>query len=106
MAPSPVARPALSRRAPSLEMGANKKVWTFDGLDGADPAYGFSAREVDAGKPPVYLLSRLEELKAATFVSELGLLSLAEDAGVFSTLENAGAFSLAEKAPPLVEKLG
>lgn len=108
MAPSQLARPAVGqqRRAPSLEMGPNKKVWTFDGLDGADAAYGFSAREVDAGKPPVYLLTRIEELKAATYVSELGLLSAAENAGIFSTLENAGAFSTAESLLPTVEKLG
>ena len=61
---------------------------------------------MDAGKPPVYLLTRVEELKAATFLSESGLLSAAEDAGAFSTLENLGAFSLAESLLPTIEKLG
>jgi len=94
------------RRAPSLQMGANKKIWTFDGLDGSDPLAGFEAREVDAGKPPVYLLKRIEELKVATAVSEAGLLSAAENAGVFSTLESVGAFSKAEALLPTIEKLG
>merc|ERR1711924_319366 len=65
----------------------------------------FEGREVDIGTPPVYLLSGLEKLKAATFVSELGVLTLAEENKVFSTLEGLGAFSAAEKALPLIEKL-
>merc|ERR1712128_16783 len=57
-------------------------------------------------RPPVKILSRINELKISTAVAEAGLLSAAEDAGVFSTLENLGAFSLIEKSLPLVEKLG
>jgi len=94
------AGPVVQRRLQSPMMGAEKKVIAYqDFEDGV-----FEGREVDAGVPPVYLLSRLNELKFATWVSEAGLLSFAEEKKVFSTLENAGAFSTAEKLLPLVEK--
>merc|ERR1712166_915340 len=66
----------------------------------------FEGREITFKRPPVRLLSRINELQVATGTAELGLLSFAEENGVFSTLEGLGAFSLAEKALPLVEKLG
>uniref|UniRef100_A0A7S0LPI8 Uncharacterized protein n=1 Tax=Coccolithus braarudii TaxID=221442 RepID=A0A7S0LPI8_9EUKA len=98
-------RSVIQSRAPTLgvTMAANKKVWSYEGVDGD---VLFEGREVDFGRPPVKLLSRIEELKVATTVSELGLLSFAEENGVFSTLENAGAFSTAEKLLPVIEELG
>jgi len=82
-------------------MAQNKKVYGFD--DGADVL--FEGREIDAGKPPVYLISRIEELRLATAVSEAGLLSTLEENKVFSSLEKAGAFSTAEKLLPTIEDL-
>merc|ERR1712039_755031 len=84
-------------------MVGGKKVYGFDGYDGEAL---FEGREVEIEKPPVYLLSRLGELKVATFVSELGLLSTLEENGIFSKLESAGAFSTAEKLLPTIESLG
>ncbi|EOD40960.1 hypothetical protein EMIHUDRAFT_121818, partial [Emiliania huxleyi CCMP1516] len=92
----------VQRRAPlaAVSMGGNKKVYSFEGVDGGL----LEAREVSITKPPVYLLTRLNEMKVATGLAESGLLSAAEEAGVFSKLESAGAFSTAEKLLPLVEK--
>jgi hypothetical protein len=56
-------------------------------------------------RPPVYLLTRIQELRVATGVADTGLLTTAENAGVFSKLESVGAFSLAEKALPIIEGL-
>ena len=84
-------------------MAMNKKV---QGLQGMESGALLEVREVDVGKPPVYLLSRLQELKAATALSELGALSFLEEKGAFSFLEEKGAFSTAEKLLPTVEKLG
>ena len=104
---SPVgSAPGAQLRAGVVVMGQNKKVIGFEDFDkgGFSEAPGlFEASEVDRGKPPVYLLSKIEELKLATTVSELGLLSGAEEAGVFSSLEKAGAFSTAEKLLPTIE---
>merc|ERR1712166_1036731 len=93
----------VSRRAVAPSMQVSKKIWTFEGFD---DSVLFEAREVSYKRPPVKILSRLNELKISTAVADAGLLSAAEDAGVFSTLENLGAFSLIEKSLPLVEKLG
>jgi len=101
--------PGAQLRAGVVAMAQNKKVIGYQDFDkgGLGEAPGlFEAREFDRGKPPVYLLSRIEELKLATAVSEAGLLSTAEENGVFSSLEKAGAFSTAEKLLPLVEQLG
>merc|ERR1719487_2561707 len=76
---------AAMRSSPAPLMGANKKVISIAGFDDSEL---YEVREVDVGKPPVYLLKRIEDLRLASTVSELGLLSAAEDAGVFSTLEN------------------
>lgn len=56
-------------------------------------------------KPPVKLLSRLEELGLLSSLAETGFLSNAEASGLFSKLEAAGAFSSAEKLLPLADKL-
>ena len=96
-----VSRPAVTR-ASSVTMGGNQKVVGFDDVEGIP----FESREIQLQRPPIKLLSRLNEIKLLTAVSEAGLLSAAEDAGVFSKLEGAGAFSLIEKTLPLVEKLG
>ncbi len=96
-------RPAVTRAAAgSITMGGNQKVVGFDDIDGIP----FESREIQLKRPPIKLLSRLNEIKLLTAVSEAGLLSGAEEAGVFSKLEGAGAFSLIEKTLPLVEKLG
>ena len=89
-------------RAARPLMGGEKKVISFENFDNDEL---FEVREVDKGVPPVFLLSGLEKLKAATFISETGVLTLAEENGVFTKLEELGAFSLAEKALPLIEKL-
>lgn len=94
---------AAMRSSATPLMGASKKVISIAGFDDSEL---YEVREIDYGKPPVYLLKRIEDLRLATAVSEAGLLSAAEDAGVFSTLENLGAFSLAEKALPVIEDLG
>merc|ERR1719478_1616453 len=95
-------RPAVTPAAGSITMGGNQKVVGFDDIDGIP----FESREIQLKRPPIKLLSRLNEIKLLTAVSEAGLLSGAEEAGVFSKLEGAGAFSLIEKTLPLVEKLG
>ena len=94
---------AAMRSSASPLMAANKKVISIAGFDDSEL---YEVREVDVGRPPVYLLKRIEDLRLATSVSEAGLLSAAEENGVFSTLENLGAFSLAEKALPVIEDLG
>jgi len=98
----PLSAPVIQRRASVSQMAAEKKVLELDEFNQGL----FEVREVDVSKPPVQLLSRLEELKAATTVSELGLLSLAEENQVFSKLESAGAFSTIEKLLPTIESLG
>eukprot|EP00316_Scyphosphaera_apsteinii_P022314 CAMPEP_0119326176 /NCGR_PEP_ID=MMETSP1333-20130426/67724_1 /TAXON_ID=418940 /ORGANISM="Scyphosphaera apsteinii, Strain RCC1455" /LENGTH=161 /DNA_ID=CAMNT_0007334405 /DNA_START=120 /DNA_END=605 /DNA_ORIENTATION=- len=81
-------------------MAATKKIISFD-ENGV-----FEAREISLAKPQVFPLTRLEELKALSFISEAGLLSKAEDAGIFSKLESAGAFSTIEGLLPTIDKLG
>jgi hypothetical protein len=102
MAFSPVVnQPAMagSARSSAVTMGGTKKLWGFadDGL--------FEGREVSFAKPPVNLLSRLNEIEASTYIAEAGLLSKAEELGVFSKLESLGAFSTAEALLPTIEKL-
>ncbi|KAL1529215.1 hypothetical protein AB1Y20_000171 [Prymnesium parvum] len=55
-------------------------------------------------KPPLKILTRVEELRVLSNLADAGLLSAAEDAGVFTKLENAGAFATAEKLLPLADK--
>ena len=97
-------RPTLmqaARTSVPIMAGGVKKINSFD-----DTGNGvFEVREVSYDKPPVALLSRVEELRWATAVSELGLLSAAEEAGVFSKLESAGAFSKIEALLPTIENL-
>jgi len=99
---APLSAPGVSLRASPVTMGGEKKVWAFNNFE--DTSAVFEVREVDAGVPPVQLLSKLEELKVSTAISEAGLLTFAEENGVFSKLEELGAFSTAEKLLPLVEK--
>lgn len=99
---APLSAPSSQGRMPAVQMAASKKVIQMENMNGGL----FEARETNLRKPPVYLLSRLEELKAATTLSEVGLLSLAEKNKVFSSLESAGAFSTVEKLLPTIEKLG
>jgi hypothetical protein len=92
-------RPAMATsRSGSPEMQMKKKLYSFDneGL--------WEGREVSYEREPIKLLTRLNEMEAATAISNLKLLSAAEKAGVFSKLENAGAFSFAEKFLPFVDK--
>jgi hypothetical protein len=79
-------------------MGINKKVWSFE-QDGV-----WEGREVSYTKPPPKVLTRINEIKAATAVANLGVLSKLEEAGAFSKLEEAGAFALIEKTLPFVDK--
>eukprot|EP00316_Scyphosphaera_apsteinii_P022311 CAMPEP_0119312086 /NCGR_PEP_ID=MMETSP1333-20130426/24993_1 /TAXON_ID=418940 /ORGANISM="Scyphosphaera apsteinii, Strain RCC1455" /LENGTH=161 /DNA_ID=CAMNT_0007316639 /DNA_START=125 /DNA_END=610 /DNA_ORIENTATION=- len=72
---------------------------------GVDQDGLMEASQIAAQKPPVKLLSRLDDLEFLTSLSEAGLLSAAEEAGVFSKLEAAGAFSSAEKLLPLADDL-
>lgn len=101
-----VSRVAPQVRASSVApmMGASKKSIEFEGQN--DDGFLLEVREIDFGKPPVYLLSRIEQLGVATATAELGLLSKAEELGVFSTLEKLGAFSLIESTLPTIESLG
>ena len=85
-------------------MAQNKKAFALDGYE-YDTGL-FENREIDVGKPPVFLLSAVENTKVLTAVSEAGLLSSLEENGVFSKLESAGAFSTIEKTLPTVESLG
>jgi len=52
------------------------------------------------------VLGKIGELKAATALANLGLLSAAEKAGLFSALEKAGLLSQAEKLLPLLDTPG
>lgn len=93
-------RPAMATpRAPSPQMRLEKKVWSFDVDNGV-----LEAREVNVRRPPPKVLSRLNEIKAATAVADLGLLSKLEEVGAFSKLEEAGAFAFIEKFLPFVDK--
>jgi len=56
-------------------------------------------------KPPLKLLSRIEELQVLSGLAEAGVLSSAEEAGIFSKLERAGAYSSIEKLLPLADDL-
>jgi len=91
-----------SARTAGVTMGGTKKLWGF-----VDDGTGvlLEGREVSYKKPPVNLLSRLNEIEAPTTIAELGLLSKAEELGVFSKLEAAGAFSTAEALLPTIENL-
>lgn len=90
-------------RSSAVRMGGNSKKYAFENFeDGL-----FEAREVSIVKPPVYFLSRVNELGVLTSVSELGLLSAAAENGVFTKLESVGAFSAVESLlkTGIVEKL-
>merc|ERR1719155_244416 len=93
-----VSRPAVAGRAANANMQLGGKVVSFD----QDGVFDQDARVKT--KPPLKLLSRLEELGLLTTLSEAGVLSSAESAGLFSKLEAAGAFSTAEKLLPLADK--
>ena len=54
--------PVIQRRATAVQMGAEKKVLQMENFENGL----FEVRENDIGRDPVFLLSRLEELKAAT----------------------------------------
>jgi hypothetical protein len=89
--------------APAMQLNpltVNKKVIGFD-QDGL-----FEGREIAQPKPPLKLLSRVQELRVLTTLADAGLLSKAQEAGVFSKLEEAGAFGLIEKTLPIIDKLG
>jgi len=52
------------------------------------------------------ILSKVQNMKIATKLSEAGLLTGAEKAGIFSKLEKGGAFSTAEKLLPITDQIG
>merc|ERR1719453_318301 len=99
MAPTLPNRPVVASRAGATPMALERKMISFD-QDGV-----FEGREVAVPKPPMRILTRLEELQVLTSVSDAGLLSAAEEAGVFSKLESAGAFSTIEGLLPTLDKL-
>merc|ERR1719258_51589 len=91
-------RPVAVRRDSAISMQLNSKFVNFD-QDGV-----FEGRS-SAAKPPLKLLTRLEDLGLLSSLGEAGVLSAAEEAGLFSKLESAGAYSSIEKLLPLADKL-
>ena len=64
----PLSAVTTSRRAVAPSMQASKKLWSFEGFDPADGL--FEAREVSYERPPVKILSRLNELKVSTAIAD------------------------------------
>ena len=56
-----------SRRAVSPSMQVSKKIITFEGFD---DSVLFEPREISYKRPPVKILSRINELKISTAVAE------------------------------------
>jgi len=108
---TPAAAPSAyqARRAVQPVMQMAKKVQSlestgkFSGEIRIDP-YGYFEERAET-KPPVKILSRVEELKVLSSLADAGVLSGAEQAGVFSKLEASGAFSSIEKLLPLADDL-
>merc|ERR1719231_487155 len=96
---TPASRPAVQSRVAGPTMAASKKIISMEGFPTNSDEL-FEVREINYKRPPVKILSRLNEMQVATSVADAGLLSAAEEAGVFSTLDSVGAFSLIEKSPP------
>lgn len=92
----PVIRQPTISRAVSPSMAGNLN-FDQDGM--------FDAKPAASGKPPIKILTRVEELRVLSNLADAGLLSSAEEAGLFTKLENAGAFSAAEKLLPLADDL-
>ena len=65
----PLSAVTTSRRAVAPSMQASKKLGSFEGFDPADGL--FEAREVSYERPPVKILSRLNELKISTAIADL-----------------------------------
>ena len=65
----PLSAVTTSRRAVAPSMQASKKLWSFEGFDPNDGL--FEAREVSYERPPVKILSRLNELKISTAIADL-----------------------------------
>jgi hypothetical protein len=63
----PMSAVTVSRRAVAPSMQVSKKIWTFEGFD---DSVLFEAREVSYKRPPVKILSRLNELKISTAVAD------------------------------------
>ena len=64
----PLSAVTTSRRAVAPSMQVTKKLWSFEGFDESTL---FEAREVAYERPPVKILSRLNELKVSTTIAEL-----------------------------------
>ena len=64
----PLSAVTTSRRAVAPSMQATKKLWSFEGFDESTL---FEAREVAYERPPVKILSRLNELKVSTAIADL-----------------------------------
>ena len=64
----PLSAVTTSRRAVSPSMQVAKKIITFEGFD---DSVLFEAREVSYKRPPVKILSRLNELKVSTTIADL-----------------------------------
>ena len=65
----PLSAVTTSRRAVAPSMQVAKKLWSFEAFDPNDGL--FEAREVAYQRPPVKILSRLNELKVSTTIAEL-----------------------------------
>jgi len=63
----PLSAVTVSRRAVAPSMQVTKKIWTFEGFD---DSVLFEAREVSYKRPPVKILSRINELKISTAVAD------------------------------------
>merc|ERR1712228_107186 len=101
------ARPVVTQRTGSITLAGPALPVTSIATNqiGVDQDGIMEASQIAEKKPPIKLLSRLDDLELLTALSEAGLLSAAENAGVFSKLEAAGAFSTAEKLLPLADQL-
>jgi hypothetical protein len=64
----PLSAVTTSRRAVAPSMQVTKKLWSFEGFDDSTL---FEAREVSYKRPPVKILSRLNELKVSTTIADL-----------------------------------
>ena len=63
----PLSAVTTSRRAVAPSMQVTKKLWSFEGFDESTL---FEAREVAYKRPPVKILSRLNELKVSTAIAD------------------------------------
>jgi len=101
---APLASRSAISRGGAVQMAGDGTV--VKNAAGYDQDGLFNDLNIGGGKkPPLKILSRVEELRILSTLADTGLLSKAEADGVFTKLEKGKAFSKIEKLLPLADDL-